>query len=212
MKEEERKKREKERSSKASIIPAREVSCRTSLFNRSQNSQSVTLFLVLISLCLALTSCGYGFTHAGGIVPPGAKNIAIQTFVNNTNEPYVDIEVTKAVANEFVVDGRLSVVNTESADLVLKGRVAKFEMIPLSYDVNSYVQQYRINIVVDITLEDVKAQKIILQDKGLSSVFVASYAVTIGDIKSTKIAKQSAVIKASQDVALTVRSRVLEGF
>lgn len=163
-------------------------------------------------LLVSLTSCGYGFTHTGGIVPEGARNIAILAFVNNTNEPYVDIEVTKAVANEFVHDGRLSVVGPEEADLVLKGSVAKFEMIPQSYDINSYVQQYNVNIVVDITLEDVKAHKIILREKGLNSVFVASYAVTVGDIKTTKIAKQQAVIKASQDVALTLRSRVLEGF
>ena len=212
MKEEERKTRE-EGSSKASIIPTREASGRpSSSKNWPPNRHSGAQFLILLSLCVSLTACGYGFTHAGGIVPQGAKTIAIQTFVNNTNEPYVDIEVTKAVANEFVVDGRLTVVNSEAADLVLKGMVAKFEMIPQAYDVNSYVQQYNISIVADITLEDVKTHKIILQEKGLSSVFVASYAVTIGDITSTKIAKQSAVVKASRDLAQTLRSRVLEGF
>jgi len=171
----------------------------------------ITRALILLAL-LTLTSCGYGLTHAGGIVPEGAKNIAIPTFINDTNEPYVDIEVTKATVNEFVHDGRLNVVSPEAADLILRGKIAKFEMIPQSFDVNSYVQQYYISIVVDISVEDVKNHKIILQEKGLSSVFVASYAVTVGDIKSTKIAKDAAVKQASQDVALTLRSRVLEGF
>ena len=167
---------------------------------------------LLLAVLLSLSSCGYGLTHTGGIVPEGAKNIAIPTFINNTNEPYVDVEVTKAAVNEFVHDGRLNVVSPEAADLILRGKVAKFEMIPQSYDVNSYVQQYYISIVVDISVEDVKAHKIILQEKGLNSVFVASYAVTIGNITSTKIAKEAAVKQASQDVALTLRSRVLEGF
>jgi hypothetical protein len=167
---------------------------------------------LILVLLVSLASCGYGLTHSGGIVPEGAKNIAIPTFINDTNEPYVDVEVTKAAANEFVHDGRLNVVGPESADLILRGKVAKFEMIPQSYDVNSYVQQYYISIVVDISIEDVKTHKIILQEKGLNSVFVASYAVSIGDITSTKIAKQAAIIQASQDVASTLRSRVLEGF
>ncbi len=172
--------------------------------------------LILVVFVL-LTSCGYHLTHTGGIVPEGAKYIAIPTFVNNTNEPYVDIEVTKAVVNEFVHDGRLRVVSSDAADLMLTGKIVKFEMIPQSYDPNSYVLQYYISIVVDISVEDVKNHKIILKEKGLNSVFLASYAVSYPSISNvniaaTKNAKQAAIIQASQDVAQTLRSRVLEGF
>ena len=181
-----------------------------------RTAADITRALILVVI-LSLTSCGYGLTHTGGIVPEGAKNIAIPTFINNTNEPYVDIEVTKATVNEFVHDGRLNVVSTEAADLILRGKVAKFEMIPQSYDVNSYVMQYYISIIVDISVEDVKTHKIILQEKGLNSVFLASYAVSYPSISNvnitaTKIAKEAAIKQASQDVALTLRSRVLEGF
>jgi hypothetical protein len=43
-------------------------------------------------------------------------------------------------------------------------------------------------------------------------VFISDYKVTIGDITVTKIAKEAAIKKASQDIAWTLRSRVLEGF
>ena len=170
------------------------------------------LIMVLLSLLLLLSSCGYRFTQVGGVVPEGARTIAILAFVNGTNEPYVDVEVTKAVVNEFFTDGRLKVVSSESADLVLRGTVTKFDMTPSGYTPDNYVQSYTVSIVMNVTVEDPVTHKIIWQEKGLSSVFVSSYSVTLGDITTTKIAKESALKTASRDVASSLRSRLLEGF
>lgn len=169
-------------------------------------------FLAAVLLFLFLPSCGYRFSHVGGVVPEGARTIAVAAFINGTNEPYVDIEVTKAVADEFLADGRLKIVSPESADLVLKGTVTNFDLTPLSYSAATYVQQYRVSISLSVSIEDGKTRKILWQEKKLSSVFVSSYPVKIGDISATKIARESAIKTASQDVASTLRSRVLEGF
>jgi hypothetical protein len=171
----------------------------------------VSVIPLVVLVCM-LSSCGYGFTPVGGVIPEGARAIAIPAFVNTTKEPYADVEVTKAAVDEFLSDGRLKVVGPESADLVLRGTVVKFEMIPQSYTVDAYVQQYQVRIVVDVRLENAKTRQVLWQENGLSSVFVSSYPVTIGDITVTKIAKEAALKKASQDVAWTIRSRVLEGF
>jgi len=163
-------------------------------------------------LVMLASSCGYGFTPVGGVIPEGSKAIAIPAFVNNTKEPYAGAEVTKATVDEFLSDGRLKVASPEAADLLLKGLVVKFELIPQSYTADSYVQQYLVRIVVDVRLENAKTRQVLWQEDGLSSVFVSTYPVTIGDITVTKIAKEAALKKASQDVAWTIRSRVLEGF
>lgn len=176
------------------------------------NSRSLPVIMVLLALLVLLSSCGYGFTPAGGVIPEGSRSIAIAVLVNGTNEPFVDVEATKAVVDEFLADGRLKVVRPESADLVLKGTVVKFELTPQAYTADSYVQQYLVRIVVDVKLENAKTRQVIWQESGLSSVFISSYSVTIGDITATKIAKEAAMIKASQDVARTIRSRVLDGF
>jgi hypothetical protein len=185
----------------ASVVRAREAGGRPS---------SIVFFL--LSMLLLLSSCGYGFTSVGGIVPRDTKTIAIPAFVNDTAEPLVDVEMTKAVVKEFLTDGRLKVVSAETADLVLKGKVTKFEMIPAAYTVDNYVQAYRVYIGLNVTVEDVKTHKIILQDTGIGSVFNATYGVSIGDITTTKIAKEAALQSASKDVASTVRSRLLDGF
>lgn len=169
-------------------------------------------FLCVVFLALLLSSCGYHATPVGGIVPANVKTIAIPVFINGTNEPYVDVEITKAVVEEFLTDGRLQVVSLEAADVILRGRVVRFDLTPLSYTLDSYVQQYQVSIAVNVSIEEAKSQKILWQEKGLSTIFVSSYPVTIGEITATKIAKDGAIKNASKDIASTLRSRVLEGF
>jgi hypothetical protein len=177
----------------------------------------------ILALALVFSSCGYRFTPVGGIVPENAKTIAVPVFLNSTNEPYIDVELTKAVVEEFLTDGRLEIANLDNTDLVLRGKVLKFDLTPAAYaapasnTVASYVQTYNVSFTVSLVLEDLKTQKVLLNEKGLSANFIASYPVTLSDstttgITVTKLAKDGAIKKACKDIASTIRSRVLEGF
>jgi outer membrane lipopolysaccharide assembly protein LptE/RlpB len=174
--------------------------------------KNVLRYSFFAAMLLALAACGYHFTPVGGIVPEGAKTIAIPVFINSTFEPYLDVEITQAVVDEFLTDGRLQVVSLENADLVLRGNVTKFELTPASYSGDGYVLSYNVGIGVNLSVEERKSGKILLQDTGVGSVFVSTYAVNLGDISKTKIQKESAVRNASKDLASSIRSRVLEGF
>lgn len=167
---------------------------------------------LIVLLAMLVSACGYRLTPVGGVVPEDSKTIAIPVFVNGTNEPNVDISLTQAVVNEFLTDGRLKIASVDDADLILRCKVVKFEVIATAYTPTTYIQQYNINISVDARLTETKSNKVLWQVKGLGSVFVSSYPVTLGDITTTKIAKQTAITSASQDIASTIRARVLEGF
>lgn len=172
---------------------------------------------MIVILLAVLPSCGYHLSGTGLLVPEGATTIAIPVFINGTNEPVVDVDVTQAVVDEFLADGRLKVVGLEGADLALRGKVTKYEVTALSYTVNSYVQQYRVRLVVDASIEDLRSKKVLWQEKNIESVFISDYPITynaagLTDIRLTKIDKETAIKKASQDIAWTLRSRVLEGF
>jgi len=179
-------------------------------------SKSVRLIISLV-LVLLVSSCGYHISGTGGIVPAGVRTISVPVFLNATNEPYVDVEVTQAVVEEFMTDGRLKVVGLEEAELALRGKVVKYEVTPLSYNPQAYVQQYRVHIVVDASLKDLRSKKILWQEKGIQSSFISDYTVSFdatgrADIRGTRVAKDAAIKQASQDIAWTLRSRVLEGF
>ncbi len=211
MRDERRRTKDEKALNHSSIVLASEASGRPSSIGFKGGRPS-SIVLVLLALSMLLSSCGYRFTSVGGIVPEDAKTIAIPAFINGTGEPYVDVEVTKAVVDEFLADGRLKVVSAETADLVLKGTVTKFEMTPSAYTTDNYIQSYTVSIGVNVTVEDVKTHKPIWRETGVGSVFNAGYGVSIGDITATKIAKEAALKSASRDVASTLRSRLLEGF
>jgi len=184
--------------------------------------------IALLAALLLLSSCGYHLSGTGGLVPEGTRLIAVPVFMNGTNEPYVDVEVTQAVVQEFLTDGRLKVVSPEEAELVLQGKVTKYEVQPLSFTAYSHIQQYRVRLTVDARLEEVRTKKVLWQEKGITSLFISDYSVAyaplttaptstvpIGEaanIPQTKISKEAALQKASRDIAWTVRSLVLEGF
>ncbi|HUI67786.1 MAG TPA: LptE family protein [Nitrospirota bacterium] len=175
--------------------------------------------IVAVTLVVIATApaCGYHLSGTGGIVPQGVKTLSVPVFFNATNEPYVDVDVTQAVVEEFLTDGRLKVVSLEDADLALRGKVTTYEVIPLSYNPQSYVQQYRVRMVVEAVLEDLRSKKILWRERGIEANFISEYSVSYdptgkAEITLTKNAKDVAIKNASMDIAQTLRSRVLEGF
>lgn len=184
-------------------------------------------YLVCLAVLLLASSCGYHLSGTGGLVPEGAKLLAVPVFINGTNEPYVDMEVTRAVVQEFLTDGRLKVVSPEEAELVLHGKVTKYEVLPLSFTAYAHIQQYKVRLTVEARLEDLRTKKVLWHEQGITSLFISDYSVAyapvtaptttapIGEaanISQTKISKESALQKASRDIAWTIRSLVLEGF
>jgi outer membrane lipopolysaccharide assembly protein LptE/RlpB len=185
-----------------------------------------------VLLAALATSCGYHFSGTGDIVPEGTRLVAIPVFINGTSEPYVDVEVTRAMVQEFMTDGRLKVVSPEEAELVLRGKVTKYEVQPLSFTAFAHVQQYKVSMTVDASLEDLRTKKVLWHEKGITSAFIADYSVSYtpiysavtattttpvptaetANISPTKISKESGLQKASRDLASTIRGLVLEGF
>ena len=88
----------------------------------------------------------------------------------------------------------------------------KFELTPAAYTTDPYVQSYNVNITISFTLEDTKTGKMLLVVNNLTNQFISSYSVTLGGIAVTKAAKEAAIESGGQNIASSIRSRVLEGF
>ncbi len=179
--------------------------------NEEGQRGSAGLLLVAAVLSLVVSSCGYRLSQFGSVIPENARSLTVLAFLNMTHEPAVDVEVTSAVVKEFLADGRMRLTDREEADLVLRGTVVSYQEVPLSYTADAYVQQYRILLRVDARLED-RSGKVVWQERMIESGLISSFPVTIGDISKTRSARETALRKASQDIAWTIRSRILEGF
>lgn len=99
------------------------------------------IYLPLFSLVLFLFSgCGY---HAGSIMHPQIKSIAIAPVVNDTLEPNVAAEMRAALSERFMVDGSLKVKSLHEADCILYCRIKEAKTTATQEDTKDNEQNYR---------------------------------------------------------------------
>lgn len=111
---------------------------------------------ILVALSsLALGGCLYGF--AGGGLPPSIRTVAILPFDNQTPEPTLTQEISRAVRE--AVERRLGLRQSAEAqaDAVVRGSITRYDPdVPVSYqagedrEVNVTRRQVQISVAVEI--------------------------------------------------------------
>ena len=136
--------------------------------NGEEKMKSFKRFLFLLAIChmpYAISGCGY---TTRSMISNKFKTIYVVPFVNKIDitqessvatkyrlyKPMLETDVTKAVTNKFLFDGNLRPTREEFADLILRGELMEFRRDPLRYTDNDEVEEYRINIIVNISLWD----------------------------------------------------------
>jgi len=168
-----------------------------------------------IVLCIfVVAGCGY---TTRSMISDKYRTIYIDPFVNKidiTNETYsankyriyrpmLESDVTKAVVNKYIFDGNLKPVKKEMADLVLKGELVEFRKDPMRYDSSSNVSEYRVSIVVNISLWDREGQ-MVWQENNFTGYY--SY-FTSG---AQQASEGSAVNQAMDDLVRRIVERTVE--
>jgi len=166
-------------------------------------------------LSLALAGCGY---TARSLIAGKYKTIHIAAFVNKVEltlesdsnnkykvyRPMLETEVTRAVINRFLYDGNVKPVAEDIADLALKSELVEFRRDALRYTTSDDVEEYRINIVVNMSLWDKKNTKLVWEEKNFTGN--ATYFVTGPQAKS----EEQAVQEAIKDLSRRIVERVVE--
>jgi hypothetical protein len=126
-------------------------------------------FLVILST-LALGGCLYGF--AGGGLPPSIKTVAVLPFDNQTPEPTLTQEISRAVRE--AVEQRLGLRQSAEpqADAVVRGSITRYEPdLPVVYgadeDRTVNVTRRQVQITVTVEILDQKQGKPLWQRSGL---------------------------------------------
>ena len=97
---------------------------------------------------------GCGGYQANMSVPDHIRRIGIPNFVNATNQPNLDQELTREVREIFIVDGRLIVTDVDKADALIEGTVQQYEKIATVRDENQVPIQYKLILAVDLDFTD----------------------------------------------------------
>jgi hypothetical protein len=125
-------------------------------------------FLVSLSI-LTLTGC-YGF--AGGGLPPSVKTVAVLPFDNQTPEPTLTQEISRAVRE--AVEQRLGLRQSAEAraDAVVRGSITRYEPdLPVAYtggDSAVTVTRRQVEITVSVEIRDQKQGKALWERNGLT--------------------------------------------
>ncbi len=85
--------------------------------------------------------------------------VYIAPFVNKSTEPGLDTLLTQKVIQDFIIDGRLKVRPKDKADMELDGVIERFDQLVMTRDQNQVPQEYKLQVIVDLTLYETKTGK-----------------------------------------------------
>ena len=114
-------------------------------------------------MCVAALAAGTGWLESGcanmgyslgSMLPPDIKTVYVPTVINRTDEPLVDIEVTRAVIEQIQLDGSLKVAGEDDADSVLHIVLTKYQIVPISFEKvrRTAAEEYRIYLTAQVRL------------------------------------------------------------
>ena len=169
--------------------------------------------IFLIVTTMWVSGCGYSTRSA---LPPSWRTIYVPPFENkidftaerqrNLYQPLLEVKVRDAVINRFLFDGSLKIAQEDQAALVLKGELVGYDRGPLRWDDSNDVQEYRIQISVNLRLTEVKDGELVFEEKGFSgedTYFVSGPKATSED---------AALQGALEDLARRVVERTIENW
>ncbi|MDD5688396.1 MAG: LptE family protein [Elusimicrobia bacterium] len=164
-------------------------------------------FLFLISYFFILLGCSSPYKPAPQSLPQNIKKVTIETFKNSTVFFGIEDKLTTAVTNEFMRDGRLALSNLTEADGILRGEITRYIMEPLTYDENHVVKEYKLRILLNISLIDKTKNEIVWQENNIEGNYRFFISPNIGGITEEE-AREIIWEKLSRDII----KRTIKGF
>lgn len=141
----------------------------------------------------------------GNTLPAGVRSVHVPTFKNQTGEPLLETDTTRATIEELQTDGSLKICDADRADARLDVVLLSEAMEPVVYERNDakVPEEYRLRITAKVSLVGARDGKEILSRtvKG-EKLFKPG-----GDLAT---AKRSAIPKASKDLAHRIVQAVVE--
>lgn len=170
-------------------------------------SDKFKLTIMVFILALSATGCTDIALRPG--LPDYMSKMAIPVFQNRTPQPDIENELTRQLQQDFLVDGRLELTDAAQANAVLQGTITRYLLEPLLLDVHNIPQQYKMRLILNLSLRDTKAgQNLWAEDAFEEST---TYYVN-NNLGITPENEAQARRRLMQQLSRRILSRVIEGF
>ena len=122
------------------------------------------LFYVFSIFAAALAGCS--FSNPAAVLKDNVRTVKIETFANKTVLYGLEDKLYQKINDKLLEDGRLIPAN-ENPDSRLIGEITKYELIPLSFDAKSVVEQYKLWMQVNIRFTDINTGNVITEENDI---------------------------------------------
>ena len=167
--------------------------------------RDVSFVLILFLFC---SNCGYRLVGYGSALPAHIHTIAIPVFKNTSPEPNIHRDVTDAIRQVFIRDGRLQMVGTSKADLLISGNITNYQLRAVSFSGKDIAEEYVVMIGVQVEAYDRVKKKIILEQKFTTQWDYRTASGVIG----SESARFAALNRAYTDLGDRLVSMIIEKF
>ena len=168
-------------------------------------------------VCLVVAGCGY--TARPGL-PSDLRTVYVKPFTNQIDFTNVDtgndrfplyrhrmeIDLTNAVINRFQFTGLLHPAGPDHADTRLEAELIQFRRDPLRYNSSQTVEEWRLNIVVNVRMYNLKDNTIMWDEPGFTGD--TTYFTTGSNTES----ESRALTRAINDLARRIVERSVENW
>jgi outer membrane lipopolysaccharide assembly protein LptE/RlpB len=176
---------------------------------QSMHLKAISKAIGTLVVLAVVTSCGYHFKGTGLKAPEGVRTIAITMLENRTSESGIETVFTGDLAYEFTRSKILRVVDKNTADAVLSGKVASLIVDTISHTVSYASDERRAVITLDLSLKRADG-RVIWSDGALSDK--EAFSVDPSDKLATEKSRRTALEVISERVAEKIHNRILSDF
>jgi len=162
-------------------------------------------YIIILTLVFGLF-CVVGCTNKSGSIPTNVSQIHVPTFQNSSSEPTLEEILTDDVIQEFLADGRVSLVSRAEAEAILLGTIKQYKHIPLMYNDQDIVQQYKVRIEISLALKDAKTGTILWRQPEIRR------ETRYSDVQPPVETELNAQERVSEQLARDVLTSTVEGW
>jgi hypothetical protein len=184
-------------------------------FSKLQKLSAIMKLFKRLLVLLTLTGTLVGLVGCAGYqlgaVKPSAfadiRTMAIPTFKNKTQEPRAAVLVTNAVIGQMQTDGTYQIETVDKADAVLRASITNI--------IRRQLRGARTDVLKTRELEVILEVEYVIEDLGTGSEIDSGTVTGRTNIfldPNFQLSERQAVQNAAERLAITLTSRLTEGF
>ena len=155
---------------------------------------------------LLLLAAGCANYRLGSMLPKDIRTVYVPTCRNQTTEPLIEQDVTRAILSQIQMDGSLRVASEADADVVLEVTLNRFWLDPVAYEAgrSSTANQYRMSNKASFVLRRRADNSVVVDAPSVVGWYDFDFA---GDMTSSK---NIALRPAADDLGRRIVNRIVQ--